>query len=175
MWPTGLEQVKGRIPADERAAEGRALGRLSDLGWGTRLRALLSEPDQQVPDDVLAAVVKVLSAWQWEQRPTSVVALPSASRPQLVGTLASRLADVGRLELRGSLDLVRQPKGGRSNSAQRLRAVSGAFAAPWALPPEPVLLVDDRTDSGWTLTEAARVLRRAGASAVLPLVLAVDG
>jgi ATP-dependent DNA helicase RecQ len=36
-----------------------------------------------------------------------------------------------------------------------------------------VLLVDDFTDSGWTLTVAARALRRAGAAAVYPLVLAV--
>jgi ATP-dependent DNA helicase RecQ len=36
-----------------------------------------------------------------------------------------------------------------------------------------VLLVDDRTDSGWTLTVAARLLRQAGASAVLPFVLGV--
>ena len=47
--------------------------------------------------------------------------------------------------------------------------------AGWALDGGPVLLVDDRVDSGWTLTEAARVLREAGAGSVLPLVLAVDG
>lgn len=32
-----------------------------------------------------------------------------------------------------------------------------------------------RRQSGWTLTEAARVLRKAGAGPVLPLVLALDG
>jgi ATP-dependent DNA helicase RecQ len=36
----------------------------------------------------------------------------------------------------------------------------------------PVLLVDDLTDSGWTLTMAARVVRAAGAAAVLPFALA---
>jgi ATP-dependent DNA helicase RecQ len=35
-----------------------------------------------------------------------------------------------------------------------------------------VLLVDDLTDTGWTLTMAARVVTEAGAPAVLPLVLA---
>jgi ATP-dependent DNA helicase RecQ len=35
------------------------------------------------------------------------------------------------------------------------------------------VLVDDRTDSGWTLTVAARLLRHAGASAVHPFVLGV--
>jgi ATP-dependent DNA helicase RecQ len=38
-----------------------------------------------------------------------------------------------------------------------------------------VLLVDDRVDSGWTLTIAARELRRAGASEVLPFALALRG
>jgi ATP-dependent DNA helicase RecQ len=36
-----------------------------------------------------------------------------------------------------------------------------------------VLLVDDWTESGWTLTVASRLLRRAGARAVHPFVLAV--
>ena len=41
--------------------------------------------------------------------------------------------------------------------------------------PGPVLLVDDFVNSRWTITQAAGALRRAGASDVLPLVLAVDG
>jgi ATP-dependent DNA helicase RecQ len=177
MWPTGVEGVKGRIPAEQQAGSGRALGRLSDVGWGTRLRAVFGGPDGEVPDDVVGAVVQVLKGWGWEARPTAVVAVPSRSRPLLVGSLAARISAVGRLPLLGTLDLVRDaPPGGRSNSAQRLRAVRGAFAVPpdWAFDGGPVLLVDDRTDSGWTLTETARVLREAGAGEVLPLVLAVD-
>lgn len=46
MWPTGLAAVgvdlKGRIPAGEQAFPGRALGRLSDIGWGNRLRPMLA-------------------------------------------------------------------------------------------------------------------------------------
>jgi ATP-dependent DNA helicase RecQ len=178
MWPTAVAElgVAGRIPADERGESGRALGRLSDIGWGPRLRAVLTAPDQALPDDLLAAVVQVLAGWDWARRPTQVVALPSTTRPQLVGSLASRLASVGRLTLLGTLDQVRPTAGGRSNSAQRLRAVHGAFGVPagWQLDGGPVLLVDDRSDTGWTLTEAAGLLRRAGAGAVLPLVLALD-
>ena len=36
-----------------------------------------------------------------------------------------------------------------------------------------MLLVDDRIETGWTMTVAARLLRQAGAPAVLPLALAV--
>ena len=43
------------------------------------------------------------------------------------------------------------------------------------VPPDArVLLVDDLVVTGWTLTLAARAIRRAGASAVLPLTLAVQ-
>jgi ATP-dependent DNA helicase RecQ len=177
MWPTGLSDLKGRIPVEEQAEPGRALGRLSDLGWGARLRQLLSAPDTEVPEDVVAAVVKVLAGWDWSERPTAVAALPSRGRPQLVGSLAARLAELGRLRPLGSLELLGAPAAAGSNSAQRARSVHGAFGVPstWAVAGERVLLVDDRTDSGWTLTEAARVLRRAGATAVLPLVLGLDG
>ena len=37
-----------------------------------------------------------------------------------------------------------------------------------------MLLLDDLVVTGWTLTLAARALREAGASAVLPLALGVE-
>jgi ATP-dependent DNA helicase RecQ len=36
-----------------------------------------------------------------------------------------------------------------------------------------VLVVDDRIETGWTMTVAARLLREAGAHAALPFALAV--
>ncbi|MFE0417052.1 RecQ family ATP-dependent DNA helicase [Streptomyces tendae] len=202
MWPTGLAAVgmdlKGRIPAGQQALTGRALGRLSDIGWGNRLRPLLSAQaaDAPVPDDVLAAVVTVLADWArspggWASgspdavaRPVGVVAMPSRSRPHLVGSLAEGVARVGRLPLLGSLALTPHADeyaAHRSNSAQRLRALAESFTVPGELAtalaatPGPVLLVDDYTDSGWTLAVGARLLRRAGAGEVLPLVLALAG
>lgn len=202
MWPTGMPalgiELKGRIPAKEQCSTGRALGRLSDIGWGNRLRPLLAEnaPDGPVPDDVLQAAVAVLADWArssggWAPnvpdataRPVGVVAVPSLTRPQLVGSLAQGIATIGRLPFLGTLTYT-GPGGAhtarRSNSAQRLRALSGAFAVPKELAdalvrtPGPVLLVDDSTESGWTLAVAARLLRRAGSDQVLPLVLAAAG
>ncbi|MEL5956075.1 DEAD/DEAH box helicase [Streptomyces sp. CLV115] len=202
MWPTGMPalgiELKGRIPAKEQCSTGRALGRLSDIGWGNRLRPLLAEnaPDGPVPDDVLQAAVAVLADWArsaggWAPsvpdataRPVGIVAVPSLTRPQLVGSLAQGVATIGRLPFLGTLTYT-GPDGAhtarRSNSAQRLRALSGAFAVPETLAdalartPGPVLLVDDCTESGWTLAVAARLLRRAGSDQVLPLVLAAAG
>jgi ATP-dependent DNA helicase RecQ len=63
-----------------------------------------------------------------------------------------------------------------SNSVQRLAAVYGAFEGPAEVAvPGPVLLVDDVVASGWTMTVCARLLREAGAPAVLPFALAIDG
>ncbi|MGW3041242.1 RecQ family ATP-dependent DNA helicase [Kitasatospora sp. NPDC001159] len=204
LWPTGMDALgvplKGRIPASEQAETGRALGRLSDIGWGNRLRALLAEqaPDVPVPGEAVDALVAVLADWArgpggWAgpataegarlERPVGVVTMASSTRPQLVGSLGARIAEIGRLPLLGRIEYAGglPPHGARSNSAQRLHSLAGALT----LPPEleqavaaaggPVLLVDDLVDSGWTVTVAARLLRRAGASAVLPLVLAVQG
>jgi ATP-dependent DNA helicase RecQ len=53
--------------------------------------------------------------------------------------------------------------------------VSDELSAALAATPGPVLLVDDYTDSGWTLAVGARLLRQARADQVLPLVLALAG
>ena len=63
-----------------------------------------------------------------------------------------------------------------ANSAYRVAALQGAWTPPdptlIGASNGPVLLVDDMTDTGWTLTMAARVVRAAGAEAVLPFALA---
>jgi ATP-dependent DNA helicase RecQ len=179
MWPTAMAElgVAGRIPVELQAESGRALGRLSDVGWGGRLRELLAGPDVAVPDDVLRAIVQVLANWGWETRPTGIVGVPSRTRPRLVGSLAARLAELGRLPLLGTLERVRDDeRHAGSNSAQRLRAVYGSLVVPPSISFDggPVLLVDDRIDTGWTMTEASRVLRERGAGPVLPLALAWD-
>ncbi len=187
LWPAGGDVLgvprSGKIPPAEAADTGRALGRLSDLGWGSRLRELLrpGTPDVEVPADVIQAVVQVLAAWDWEQRPSAVVAVASRTRPRLVTSLARRLAEIGRLDYLGILDRTGGgPPGAAavSNSIQRLAAVHDAFTVPSAVGEairgQTVLLVDDVVNSGWTMTVAARQLRLAGATRVLPFVLALD-
>ncbi|GGL20073.1 ATP-dependent DNA helicase RecQ [Sphaerisporangium melleum] len=177
QWPTGLKDLglSGRIRPEQAAEPGRALGRLTDIGWGNVLRGLLAEgaPDGPVPEEVFDAVVKVLSAWRWAERPVAVVTMPSATRPALIGTLGERLAAIGRLRHLGSLTYRNGPPGRQHNSAQRVRALQATLAPPAAdLSGGPVLLVDDRIDTGWTMTIAAALLRDSGAPAVLPLALA---
>ena len=47
QWPTGADRlgvdVKGKIAAGDQLEPGRAVARLTDLGWGQRLRTLLGD------------------------------------------------------------------------------------------------------------------------------------
>jgi ATP-dependent DNA helicase RecQ len=169
--------VRGKVPAAEQAEVGRVIARLTDLGFGTRLRSLLAAdaPDDPVPDDVVKACVEVLASWDWAQRPAAVVHVGSLRRPRLVGELAGRLAAIGRLVDLGAVAHIGRSSTGRTNSALRLREVWDAYELPPALSAQltgqPVLLVDDLVDTGWTCTVVARLLRRAGAGPVYPFAL----
>src|SRR5699024_1344287 len=154
-------------PADEALSAGRALARVTDLGWGPRVRELLAA-DQPVPETTVRAVVRVLAEWGWATRPVGIVTVPSRSRPTLVTSLAEQLGQIGRLPVLGALDLVDggpigEPGG---NSAYRLagvweRLVVGQeLGAALAGVTGPVLLLDDVAHSRWTLTVAGRALRR---------------
>ncbi len=179
QWPSGLRNLgvdlSGRI--DDGPEPGRVIGRLTDLGWGARLRQLLAEPDAEVADDVVQAVVKVLASWDWAKRPTAVLAVDSHRHPRLITSLAGRLARTGKLIDLGVLRYAPEHRPvTAANSAYRVAGLHGAWSAPdanaIAAANGPVLLVDDMTDTGWTLTMAARAVRAAGAPAVLPFALA---
>ncbi len=185
MWPTGMKalgvDVAGKIPAELTAEPGRVLGRLTDIGWAAMLRALLAEgaPDEPVTEPVAAAAIKVLTAWDWAQRPAGVLTLPSRTRPALITSLGRQLAAVGRLPYLGALAYAGPAGPGprRHNSAQRLGSLWHAFEVPDGVREAlrdldgPALVVDDRIETGWTMTVAARLLREAGTPAVLPFAL----
>ena len=176
QWPSGMAklglQLAGKITTG--AEPGRAVGRLTDLGWGQRLRSLLEGPDDEADDALLAACVAVLASWPWAQRPTSVLGLESPTHPVLVTSITERLAQVGRLTDLGTLERrPGHPPVRAANSAHRVAGLAGSWLLPdLSAVDGPVLLVTDRADTGWTLAVAAWELRAAGADAVLPFALA---
>ena len=179
QWPSGLAklgiELSGKI--GDGPEPGRAIGRLTDLGWGARLRRVLDEPDGEVSNDLVAAAVKVLASWDWSDRPTAVMALDSDRHPLLISSLSRELARLGRLTDLGTLQYSPTRRVvTAANSAYRVAALDGAWTQPdpdaVASAGGPVLLVDDLSDTGWTMTMAARVVRGAGAAAVLPFALA---
>src|SRR5690349_19332154 len=133
QWPTGLGKIgielSGKI--NDGPAPGRVIGRLTDLGWGARLRRILDAPDAEVDEDVVQAAVKVLASWDWEVRPVGVMALDSDSHPLLIGSLARRLAELGRLTDLGTLRYAPERTPVTAvNSAYRVAALNGSWLAP---------------------------------------------
>jgi len=183
QWPNGMDRLgvaaKGNIPLGDRVAPGRALARLTDLGWGGTLRDTFASGAADAPASaaMVAACVRVLADWGWDERPVAVVSVPSRRHPLLIESVARGLGDAGRLPYLGALSWENGGPTGEAggNSAYRLSSVWERFATAGLEIPQgsPVLLVDDLVDSRWTVTAAGRELRRAGASAVLPFVLAL--
>jgi ATP-dependent DNA helicase RecQ len=178
MWPSALPtlgiDLKGKIK--DGAEEGRVVARLTDLGYGEQLRALFraGTPDGPVPDSLARAVVALLQDWRPEV--DAIVVVESATRPTLTTDLAAGLSRflgarvVGRWAI---VDPDVPPGRGQANSAQRIAALGRRASLQADVPPGArVLLVDDRIDTGWTMTLAAQAARKAGAAAVLPLALA---
>ncbi len=196
----GLD-LRGRLGADELAEPGCAIARLDGLGWSGPLRDLLAPaaPDGELPIPLRRAAARVLDDWAALREPAdegspqddgtaaplrleAVVAVRSVTRPQLTYHLADGLARYLGVPLIGAVG----PAAGREaparhdvNSAMRLAGVAQRLElqlstpALRGLPGRGVLLVDDWTESGWTLTVAARLLRQAGAARVYPFVLGV--
>jgi ATP-dependent DNA helicase RecQ len=202
QWPSAMGalgvQVRGKIAAAESAEPGRAIARFTDLGYGSRVRAVLAAPaatenpensensasaDGPVPPELIAASIDVLAHWGWQSRPVAVLHVGSRRRPLLVADLAAQLSRIGRLADLGVVEHLGRSSTGRSNSAQRLKACWDGYRLPDQLSDQlageyqgaPVLLVDDFCDTGWTLTVVARLLRTAGAGQVYPFVLGLTG
>ncbi len=179
MWPTALTELgidlKGKIA--DPPSEGRAVARLTDLGYGGQLRDLFGPgvADGPVPAPLVRAVIEVLGDWQ--PKVDSIVVAESTTRPTLTLDLADGLSRhlgvpvIGRFAV---TDASVAPGQGAVNSAQRVAAVSRRCELSLDQRADRVLLVDDLVVTGWTLTLAARALREAGASDVLPLTLAVQ-
>lgn len=197
QWPPGLDRftgvmggevVKGRIPLVERVEPGRVVARLTDLGHGNALRELFASDadgkpvDAEVPPRLAGACLQVLREWDWDERPAAVAWVPGLSRPRLVAALGEGLARAGRLHVLGSLGLAPGVAPlPRANGTFRVRDLWTRFhvtpqqEAVLSGLSGPVLLVDDLVDSRWTMTVAGRLLKRAGARAVLPFALAATG
>ncbi|MEJ7796646.1 MAG: phosphoribosyltransferase family protein, partial [Nocardioides sp.] len=179
MWPTALASLgidlKGKI--GQGAEEGRAVARLTDLGYGQALRELFrpDTADGPVPAPLVKAVLAILG--DWRPQVDAIVVVESATRPTLTTDFADGLSRFLGVPLAGRYAIVDPsvaPGQGAMNSAQRVAAVGRRYSLETEVTGQSVLLVDDLVVSGWTLTHAAHALRRAGATAVHPLTLAVQ-
>ncbi|MFK7919162.1 MAG: RecQ family ATP-dependent DNA helicase [Ilumatobacter sp.] len=171
--PIVLAPKKMGVSNEERSETGLALAVWGDDGWGRAIERG-KYGDRRFGDDVVDALAELIDGWGPATAPTWVAAVPSDRSGDLVPDVAERLA--ARLGLPFAPVVVRAtdrpPQEEMANSAYQRANVEGSFAVAGDVPPGAVLLVDDLIDSGWTLTEVGRVLRRAGSGVVMPVALA---
>ena len=152
---------------------GMALSIYGDAGWGHLVREGKYTHGRFDAALLDAAADLIAGRWAPDPPPTWVTSIPSSSRPRLVRDFAVALAARLGLEYRDAF----ASAPGRSqkemeNSVQQLRNVHAKITLATAVPAQPVLLVDDIVDSGWTLAYAGWLLGAAGATAVYPFALA---
>ncbi len=182
QWPSGLEEVRGRIKKEKQNANGRALARAGDGGWDPIVSQLIDNPgDAVISDDLLASIAAILKRWDWDERPTWICPMPSRRRGALITSLADALGALGKLPVHHALTSTEHEldsyQSDQANSAHQASSVWTRLAVDHdALPPVelrqgPVLLIDDEVASRWTMTVAGTRLAEAGSGQVLPFAL----
>jgi ATP-dependent DNA helicase RecQ len=144
-----------------------------DAGWGQLVREG-KVVTGRFDDRLVEPLAELVEEWAPDPSPEWVTAVPSLRHPELVSSLAERLAVRLGLPYHPIVSrLVERPEQRQQqNSVHQQTNVAGAFGVVGAVPDAPVLLVDDVAGSGWTITEIGRLLRRAGAPLVYPVALA---
>ncbi len=179
-WPDGgmpQYDVKGSIPVGSQAQSGKALCVWGDAGWGGLVRQGKYH-DGRFSNDLVAACVKMIRAWNPQPAPVWVTCVPSLRHPDLVPDFAKRLATALGLPFHAVIAKTdnRPEQKTMANSTQQARNIDGSLALNGQpIPHGPVLLVDDMVDSRWTLTVAAWLLRQNGSDEVWPMALSQTG
>lgn len=165
---------KANIPLRLRGETGRILSRWGESVWGEWVAQ--GKADGWFSDELVRASAEMIgSRWPMEPRPTWVTCIPSLRHPELVPDFAQRLATALGLRFLTVLGKTRPTEAQKSmeNRYHQCRNLDDAFIVECVSDiREPVLLVDDVFDSGWTMTLASVLLRQAGSGPVYPFALA---
>jgi len=153
---------------------GRILSRWEDAGWG-KVVADEKHAGAFGDDLVNAACDMILKRWNPNPFPEWVTCVPSLNHHELVPQFTRKVADKLGLPFKEVITKVRNNalQKLQNNSYHQCRNLDGVFSViDKQAMQTPVLLIDDMVDSGWTLTVAGALLRRAGCTKVYPMALA---
>lgn len=171
MWPGGAFGTRGKIQAAVAADPGRVLVHADAPEWADSLAGCLADGSAADPD-LLEHAVRTLADWSgvWADRPTCVVSVAPGGMPKLASSVAAHLASAGRLPYTDwPVGRVPSDLPGSDEAASLQEKLAGGPEAN--VEGHTVLLVVDRSSSGWAATVAAAALRQRGAARVLPLVV----
>ena len=159
---------KTNIPIELRHEEGRVLSKWMDAGWGKTVAK--NKHDNYFNDELVDAFVEMIN--EWTTTPKWVTCVPSLNHVSLVPDFAQRVAKKLALPFKESIIKINHNEAQKmmQNRFYQCNNLDGAFEIKDVFN-EPVLLIDDIVDSGWTFTVLSALLRRAGAGEVFPVAL----
>lgn len=161
-----------KLPISLRAEPGRVLSRWGDSGWGGMVAK--DKHSGHFRDELVDAMSEmIIQRWQQVPKPTWVTCVPSNRHPELVPDFAKRLSEKLGLPFIPAVEKIQEngAQKEQENSYFQCRNLDGAFEVIGEIKNEPVLLIDDAIDSGWTFTIIAALLRQAGSGPVYPVAL----
>jgi ATP-dependent DNA helicase RecQ len=160
-----------KLPEALRAQEGRVLSKWGDAGWGKLVAD--NKHNNYFDDKLVDAMANMIQEWNLTPSPKWITSVPSLNHTTLVPDFAKRLAKKMNLPYRESIVKIKQNKPQKlmENRFHQCHNLDGAFEINDIIANEPVLLVDDIVDSGWTLTLLSALLQKAGTGFVYPVAL----
>lgn len=167
--------IRGNIPENLRAEEGRILSRWEDAGWGRVVSN--NKHNGHFEDKLVEAFVQMIQKWHPSPYPMWVACVPSLNHTTLVPSFAKRVADRLGLPFIDAVKKIKQnqPQKMMNNSYYQAKNLDGVFDISGNIKNTPVLLIDDVIDSGWTVTVISALLRKKGFGNVYPAALATTG
>ncbi|MCC7205845.1 MAG: RecQ family ATP-dependent DNA helicase [Anaerolineae bacterium] len=177
QWPNRFsETLKGRFKSPNEV--GVALCQYHDQGYGDLVKRGKYQDGRFCDELVDAAASLLRDHWQnLDAPPRWATAVPSRRHPTLVPDFAERLAGALGLPFSYVVEKIadRPEQKTMQNPYQQVQNLLEAFGVCGVVRNEPVLLVDDMIDSGWTFAVVGELLRQHGSGAVHPFALAKVG
>lgn len=162
----------GNLPPKLRAETGKVLSRWGDAGWGKIVAN--DKHNNYFRDELVDAMVEMITKrWSPNPKPLWVTCIPSLRHSELVPNFAERLAKKLNIPFKPIIVKAKETTQQKlqENSFYQCKNLDGVFVIQGSVLNEPVLLVDDAIDSGWTLTVAAALLKTSGSGLVYPVAL----
>lgn len=168
-------EIKGNIPDNLRAEEGRILSRWADAGWGRVVAD--NKHNGHFEDRLVDAMVELYNKWKPAPSPQFIVCVPSLNHPTLVPNFAKKIALKLNIPFVDAVKKIKtnKPQKLMNNSYYQAKNLDGVFEITRRFSGESILLVDDVIDSGWTITVISALLKQKGCGKIYPIALATTG
>ncbi|ETX09700.1 ATP-dependent DNA helicase RecG [Marinomonas ushuaiensis DSM 15871] len=152
--------------------EGLALSRWKDGVWGDLVAD--GKKKDHFSDELIAPMVQMIKSMPTDEQPRWLTYVPSPRHPNLVRNFAYKIAAALDIYCSDAVTIAntKPPQKTMENSFRRSENLDGAFTVnPSIVYSDPVLLLDDAVDSGWTFTVVSALLRKTQSGKVYPIAL----